>query len=159
MVWGPMLWTFLHMVSLNYPMEPTPETKNNYQQFIKSLAHVLPCRSCRDNMQKHLKCLPLDESALGNRHNFAEWVFGLHNSINQSLGKTAYPGKFNDMKDCYETLRSGDGQDPNPICSAIYVGPAKRVEQVGNKVFFDPRCAPSSDTKKKKGPSVPRCSQ
>jgi len=132
-------------------MEPTPETQKNYQQFIESLAHVLPCRSCRENMQQHLTCLPLDDDALKNRHNFADWVFRLHTGINRSLGKPAYPGTFRDMTDSYETLRSGDGQDPNPICSAIYVGPAKRVEQVGNNVFFDPKCAPSSDPKIKKG--------
>ena len=32
--WGPLMWTYLHIMSFNYPVEPTREQKNKYKQFI-----------------------------------------------------------------------------------------------------------------------------
>ena len=29
-VWGPLQWTFLHIMSFNYPVNPTPEDKKHY---------------------------------------------------------------------------------------------------------------------------------
>ena len=54
-VWGPPLWHYLHTMSFNYPVKPTPADKRNYKNFILSLRHVLPCRYCRENLTKNLK--------------------------------------------------------------------------------------------------------
>ena len=50
-VWGPSLWHTLHTISFNYPVNPTNEEKKNYQKFICSLRHVLPCKYCRMNFE------------------------------------------------------------------------------------------------------------
>ena len=43
-VWGPSLWHFLHTMSFNYPVEPSPEQKKQYREFILSLENILPCK-------------------------------------------------------------------------------------------------------------------
>ena len=35
--WGPAIWHYLHMMSFNYPVEPTPENKKQYREFIINL--------------------------------------------------------------------------------------------------------------------------
>ena len=41
-VWGPSMWHYLHIMSFNYPVNPTGEDKKNYKDFILSLRHNLP---------------------------------------------------------------------------------------------------------------------
>ncbi len=69
-VWGPSLWHYLHTMSFNYPVCPTPEDKKAYKDFIMSLKKVLPCKYCRLNMVKNLKAVPLNKKALKNRTQF-----------------------------------------------------------------------------------------
>ena len=54
-VWGPSLWHFLHTMSFNYPVEPTPQQKKDYRDYILSLEQVLPCKYCRMNLEKNFK--------------------------------------------------------------------------------------------------------
>ena len=107
-IWGPMLWSVLHMISLNYPLNPTKQDKVYYYTFIQSLAHVLPCGSCRRNMQKTLRQLPITfHYSLKNRKNFAKWVFLFHEEVNKSIGndKPSNP-TFEDMQQIYELFRA-----------------------------------------------------
>ncbi len=43
-VWGPSLWHYLHTLSFNYPVNPTPENKSKYKEFILNLQYTLPCK-------------------------------------------------------------------------------------------------------------------
>ena len=63
-VWGPSMWHTLHIISFNYPVNPTKEDKKNYKEFVLSLKHVLPCKYCRINFKKNLKSLPLTQKDL-----------------------------------------------------------------------------------------------
>ena len=36
-VWGPPLWHFLHLMSFNYPVNPTKKQKRDYKRFIHDL--------------------------------------------------------------------------------------------------------------------------
>ena len=56
-VWGPSMWHYLHTMSFNYPVKPTPEDKKHYKEFILSLQHVLPCKYCRINLKKNFSCI------------------------------------------------------------------------------------------------------
>ena len=56
-VWGPAMWHYLHTMSFNYPVNPTPEDKKHYRDFIINLQYVLPCKYCRMNLTNNLiKC-------------------------------------------------------------------------------------------------------
>ena len=33
-IWGPSLWHYLHVMSFNYPVNPSKEDKDNYRKFL-----------------------------------------------------------------------------------------------------------------------------
>ena len=86
-VWGPNLWHVLHMISFNYPINPTKEDKKNYMRFIKDLRYVLPCKYCRDNLNGNLRKLKFTMKSMKNRDTFSRFVYKLHNHVNKMLGK------------------------------------------------------------------------
>jgi hypothetical protein len=104
-VWGPPLWHSLHTISFNYPVEPSAEQKKYYYNFFTSLQHILPCKYCRDNFEKNLKILPLNDQVLKNRKNFSKWLYKIHELINKNLGKQSSL-TYDDVKIRYEHFRS-----------------------------------------------------
>ena len=52
-IWGPPAWHFLHIVSFNYPINPTKMQKEHYYNFFNNLQNILPCKYCRDNLTKN----------------------------------------------------------------------------------------------------------
>ena len=86
-IWGPHLWFFLHTVSFTYPINPTPEDKQNVKEFFLALRHVIPCSVCKKNYKRHLKESNIDEY-LVNRKSLVHWVIDLHNLVNIETGKS-----------------------------------------------------------------------
>ena len=58
-VWGPSMWHYLHTMSFNYPVAPTPADKKHYRDFMLNLQYVLPCKYCRQNLTNNYKVFPL----------------------------------------------------------------------------------------------------
>ena len=104
-VWGPMLWSYLHTMSFNYPNEPTAENKKHYREFILNLQYVLPCKFCRQNLVENLKQLPLTVSHMKNRETFSRYVYDLHELINTMLHKKSGLS-YSDVRERYENFRS-----------------------------------------------------
>lgn len=104
-VWGPSLWHYLHTMSFNYPVEPTPEHKKQYREFVQSLVHVLPCKYCRMNLVKNFKALPLKYSDMESRDTFSRYVYKLHELINTMLGKKSNLS-YCDVRERYEHFRA-----------------------------------------------------
>lgn len=104
-VWGPMLWSYLHTMSFNYPVEPTQENKVHYREFILNLQNVLPCKYCRMNLTKNLKTLPLTMADMKNRDTFSRYVYNLHEVVNKMLKKTCKLS-YEEVRDRYENFRS-----------------------------------------------------
>ena len=104
-IWGPLLWTYLHTVSFNYPLKPTEDQKDYHYTFIMSLRFTLPCKYCRDNMEKNLKKIPLTEKVFKNRHNFSYWMYLFHEEINKMLDKKSGL-TYENVRDRYEHFRS-----------------------------------------------------
>ena len=66
-----MLWSVLYTISLNYPNNPTDIQKIDYFIFITSLTKVLPCRTCRTNLEKNIDTLEFSiENDMRNRKTF-----------------------------------------------------------------------------------------
>ena len=86
-VWGPSLWHFLHTMSFNYPVKPTKKQKTDYHNFISNLQNILPCGHCRNNLSKNLINAKLTKTVFNNRENFSKFIYRLHNTVNQMLGK------------------------------------------------------------------------
>jgi len=104
-VWGPSLWHFLHCMSFNYPVSPTPSQQREYMSFIKNLIHVLPCRSCRENLTKNFRKLPLKQEHMKNRESFSRYVYDLHEVVNTMLHKTSGLS-FHQVRERYEHFRA-----------------------------------------------------
>jgi len=104
-VWGPSMWHYLHTMSFNYPIEPTPENKKHYKEFILNLQHVLPCKYCRINLTENFKKKPLTEECMKNRDSFSRYVYELHELVNRMLKKKSNL-TFCDVRERYEHFRS-----------------------------------------------------
>jgi len=86
-IWGRHVWNCIHIITLEYPLEPTPEEKKYYKKFFHGLSHVLPCEKCRNNMSVHLKKIPLTDEVLSSRSSLVKWGIDLHNIVNYYTGK------------------------------------------------------------------------
>jgi len=104
-VWGPGMWHFLHTMSFNYPVAPTPQQKHQYRDFIIGLQHILPCKYCRINLRNNFKTFPLNFCHMKNRDTFSRYVYRLHEIVNKMLGKTSKLS-YCDVRERYEHFRS-----------------------------------------------------
>lgn len=104
-VWGPSMWHFLHTMSFNYPINPTPEEKIHYKAFMLNLQYILPCKYCRQNLTKNYKAFPLRSNDMLNRENFSRYVYKLHEMVNKMLKKKSGLS-YCDVRERYEHFRS-----------------------------------------------------
>tara|TARA_B100001093_G_scaffold497974_1_gene545521 strand:- start:1937 stop:2545 length:609 start_codon:yes stop_codon:yes gene_type:complete len=104
-VWGPSLWHYLHIISFNYPINPTKLQKNKYKQLLLNLQYTLPCKYCRINLINNFKKNPLNDYIFLNRNNFSRYVYNLHELINKKLLKKSGL-TYCDVRDRYEHFRS-----------------------------------------------------
>ena len=104
-VWGPSLWHFLHIMSFNYPINPTTADQAYYKHFMLSLQYILPCKYCRQNLKVNFQQHPLLHSDLLSRDAFSRYIYLLHERINTLLGKVSGL-TYCDVRERYEHFRS-----------------------------------------------------
>jgi hypothetical protein len=86
-VWGPCLWKFLHINSLNYPNNPTHMEQMYHLNFFISLGNIIPCDKCKYHYNEYINQIPPN---LTNRNNLIMWLHNFHNAVNKRLGKKTY---------------------------------------------------------------------
>ncbi len=104
-VWGPALWHSLHIMSFNYPVNPTQEDKEHYRDYVLSLQHVLPCKYCRQNLKTNFKSMPLTMTEMKDRDSFSRYIYELHELVNRMLKKKSNL-TYCDVRERYEHFRS-----------------------------------------------------
>lgn len=104
-VWGPGLWMFLHVISLNYPAAPTRKDKARIAHFLYRLADVLPCEDCSSHFRAHLAS-SLHSEDLESRESLFAWMHAFHNKVNRRLGKSYGPSPDEASK-AYSRFQSG----------------------------------------------------
>ncbi len=104
-VWGPAMWHFLHTMSFNYPVQPTPEQKHQYMNFVKSLVYVLPCKYCRLNLKENFKKMPITLETMSSRETFSKYIYRLHEHVNTMLKKKSGLS-YEDVQERYEHFRA-----------------------------------------------------
>ena len=117
-IWGPIVWTALHTISFNYPVNPTAEDKKHYKDFIYSLRYVLPCKYCRINLTKNLKQKPLQMCHMKNRDTFSRYIYELHELVNKMLDKKSGL-TYCDVRERYEHFRARCTQEKPKIFNFI----------------------------------------
>lgn len=86
-LWGKYYWKMLEYTCLAYPDEPQEEDKKNVKVFLEGLSNILPCEKCRSHYKVNLLKYPLSDEVMSKKNNLLLWLFTVHNSVNQSLGK------------------------------------------------------------------------
>ena len=127
-VWGPPMWHYLHTMSFNYPVNPTPENKKHYKDFIVNLQHVLPCKHCRINLTNNLKKKPIQMCHMTNRETFSRYIYELHESVNKMLNKTSHLS-YCDVRERYEHFRSRCTEEKPKIFNFKHTNTRKKKEK------------------------------
>jgi hypothetical protein len=104
-VWGPGIWHYLHTMSFNYPVNPSGADKMHYRDFVLELKYVLPCGKCRKNLAKNFKKCPLTMANMKSRETFSRYIYDLHETINQMLGKKSGL-TYDNVRERYEHFRA-----------------------------------------------------
>ena len=119
--WGPPGWVLLHKITSKYnPSYKTKEYthKHLYKQFFNHLKHMLPCKYCRESYTQYITELPID-SYLVSRKKMMEWLYLIHNKVNDKLRKQGLLNKkdpsfesiykkYDNMCDCKVTCIAWD---------------------------------------------------
>lgn len=151
-IWGPPMWTTLHIISFTYPENPSKEDKEHYYKFFKNLKNILPCQMCRENLVKNLKTHKLTKNVLKNRHNLSLWVYQLHEIVNTMLGKESKMS-YEEVRCLYENFRAHCLKEKNgdieqgckePLYGVyskiqLYITP-QNLKSVEDSMIVDPRC-------------------
>jgi hypothetical protein len=86
-IWGPVIWEFLHQVTLGYPINPSYEQKTKYKAFFLSLKDTLPCSICAEHYKQNLGTMPLDNQVLESKSYLVKWLIDFHNIVNEMKEK------------------------------------------------------------------------
>jgi len=129
-VWGPLQWTFLHIMSFNYPVNPTQEDKINYRNYVLNLRNVLPCKHCRINLANNLKKKPLKMCHMKNRDTFSHYIYELHELVNKMLGKKSNLTYCN-VRERYEHFRSRCTEERPKVFTFKRASQTKRKKEKG----------------------------
>lgn len=85
-IWGPILWSTMHIVTLGYSTQPTEEEKQAAINFFESLIVMIPCPVCRAHYKMFLDKDPVKDH-VSSRSELIYWVFMIHNKVNTQLNK------------------------------------------------------------------------
>ena len=99
--WGPHFWETLHIISFNYPDNPTNAQKQAAWNFFNSLSFLLPCPVCCNHCSDYISSNP---PLVYNKQFLTKWVSDLHNSVNLRLGKPTWT--FSQVQQKYGNLNT-----------------------------------------------------
>ena len=103
-VWGKHGWIFLHLVSLDYPLNPSNNDKKNYKKFFENIGFILPCKTCSNNYKKHLQEHPLNDKIFDSRESLVNWLIDIHNCVNKITNKQIY--NYDEAKKCLIEIKN-----------------------------------------------------
>ena len=135
-IWGPTMWHSLHTISFNYPIKPTAEQKKQYSNFYKSIQYILPCKYCRENLQKNLEKYPMTKSIFKSRDTLSRYVYELHEMVNTLLNKKSGLS-YEDVRDRYEHFRSRCLENPKKIKKDTETGCTEPLYGVKSKCVLN----------------------
>ena len=90
-VWGEDAWRFMHVVALGFPAHPTERDRREYEEFYKSLTHVLPCVHCRKGYAEIFDRIPINTD---DTDSLFLWTVDVHNAVNRKLGHDVMDPKW-----------------------------------------------------------------
>ena len=85
---GRHTWALLHTMASYFPESPSDADREHARGFIRGLAHLYPCSHCAEDFRDAVAKSP---PRLDSRSEFNAWVCEQHNTVNEKLGKPAFP--------------------------------------------------------------------
>lgn len=104
---GNAAWKLFHTILARYPDKPTVQEQTTLSQYIQLFGQVYPCGDCARHFQGLLKKYPPQTKS---RKTAALWGCGIHNRVNERLGKPEY-----DCTTVLEDYDCGCGADEEEI--------------------------------------------
>ena len=84
--WGPTYWSYIHMITLNYPNKPTKKERDKHFFMVRNFIDTLPCPTCRNEINNIINDNNLRNS-LGSKEKFMKYFWNIHNQVNKRLNK------------------------------------------------------------------------
>lgn len=119
----------MHSIAATCPAEPNASEQAAYAAFYNTLAHVLPCPSCRQHYLAFLQSRPVEtvfnttakQSAWPGNIQLQSWVCDLHNDVNLNTGKPVVA--LEDVMRAYHT-RCFDQNGSSKMATPFILGTA-----------------------------------
>lgn len=84
---GNSSWTLLHTIAASYPDNPSTSQKEDLRGFMRTFSRLYPCWVCAEDFQTYIQ---KDETKVGSRAEFGNWLCNAHNEVNRKLGKKEF---------------------------------------------------------------------
>lgn len=98
---GRSAWTLLHSAAAYFPEEPSAQQQTSMLALFRALPHVYPCHSCAEALGEEYKREEKEggweesnlklANAVRSGPSLRKWLCGIHNEVNQRLGKPTFP--------------------------------------------------------------------
>lgn len=110
--WGSSLWKTMYCIAYTYPDSPSNDEKVAALHFYSSLAHLIPCETCRTHYKKLIAVKPVNPHC-ENRTKLLKWLEMVSNDVNTRLKKDPF-----DAEAYYKELDSMKIVPPAPRSAA-----------------------------------------
>ncbi|KAF9173322.1 hypothetical protein BGX21_001320 [Mortierella sp. AD011] len=84
---GRATWTFLHTMAAYYPEKPSAMEQSTMKSLLSSFSQFYPCGYCAEHLRQEMK---VDPPKVESRKELAWWMCGMHNKVNEMLGKDIF---------------------------------------------------------------------
>lgn len=98
---GRSAWTLLHSAAAYFPEDPSAQQQSSMLAMFRALPHIYPCHSCAEALGEEYKREEKEGGWEDRNIKLAEavhsgpalrkWLCGIHNEVNQRLGKPTFP--------------------------------------------------------------------
>ena len=97
-VWGPIIWKFLHMISIKLKESEFNKNKEIIIDLILSICNNLPCPACSSHARGYLK--KHNFKHINTKENMIKILWSMHNDVNVRIKKQKI--EYDDMLKIYE---------------------------------------------------------
>jgi hypothetical protein len=85
-VFGPKLWSVIHIAAAAYPMLPTENEIEEMKHFVVGIPATIPCGKCKEDTRNFIRDIVSNET-FNNRETLFKFTVDLHNHVNRKLNK------------------------------------------------------------------------
>jgi hypothetical protein len=87
-IWGPIFWSFFHILAESIRDEYYLEIHHSLISFIKRICSLLPCPICSMHASDYLQ--KINFKTMDTKYKFKLFIFHFHNHVNEHKKKTLF---------------------------------------------------------------------